>query len=303
MSPVLEAAAYTAEGARRRHAVQLPADPFDGRVHEAALHHAVRAFLANQRQGTAETKTRGFVTGGNQKPWKQKGTGRARQGSIRSPLWPGGGTAFGPHPRDYRMGIPKKVRHLARRSAFSARALEQAVCVVEPLTFEQPKTKQIVALLDRMELGGKRVLILTHGDNRNAILSARNIPDVAVQRYQDANPYEILRADVVVIEEPALGALAQGADLGEAPARRVRQPKVAEPAAVEGEAEAAPKKKKTAKKAKAAPAKAAPAKKAAAKKAAAKKAAAKKAAAKKPAAKSGKGAAAEKAKKPSRKRG
>jgi len=196
------------------------------------------------------------------------------------------------------MGIPKKVRHLARRSAFSARALEQAVCVVEPLTFEQPKTKQIVALLDRMELGGKRVLILTHGDNRNAILSARNIPDVAVQRYQDANPYEILRADVVVIEEPALGALEQGADLGEAPARRVRQPKVAEPAAVEGEAEAAPKKKKTANKAKAAPAKAAPAKKAAAKKAAAKKAAAKN-----PAAKSGKGAAAEKAKKPSRKRG
>ena len=296
MSTVIEAAAYTAEGARRRHAVQLPADPFDGRVHEAALHHAVRAFLANQRQGTAETKTRGFVTGGNQKPWRQKGTGRARQGSIRSPLWPGGGTAFGPHPRDYRMGIPKKVRHLARRSAFSARALEQAVCVVEPLTFEQPKTKQIVALLDRMELGGKRVLILTHGDNRNAILSARNIPDVAVQRYQDANPYEILRADVVVIEEPALGALAQGADLGEAPARRVRQPKVAEPAAVEGEA--APKKKTTVKKAKAAPAKAAPAKKAPAKKAAAKKSAAKKAAAK-----SGKGAAAERAKKPSRKRG
>ena len=296
MSTALEVAAYTAEGARRRHAVQLPADPFDGRVHEAALHHAVRAFLANQRQGTAETKTRGLVTGGNQKPWRQKGTGRARQGSIRSPLWPGGGTAFGPHPRDYRMGIPKKVRHLARRSAFSARAREQAVCVVEPLTFEQPQTKRIAALLDRMDLGGKRVLILTHGDNRNAILSARNIPDVAVQRYQDANPYEILRADVVVIEEPALGALEQGADLGEAPARRVKQPKAVEPAAVS--AEAAPKKRTTAKKAKAAPVKASPAKKAVAKKAAAKKAAAKK-----PAAKSGKGAAAEKAKKPSRKRG
>jgi large subunit ribosomal protein L4 len=288
VSTVLEAAAYTAEGARRRHAVQLPADPFDGRVHEAALHHAVRAYMANQRQGTVQTKTRGLVTGGNQKPWRQKGTGRARQGSIRSPLWPGGGTAFGPHPRDYRMGIPKKVRHLALRSAFSARALERAVCVVEPLTFEQPKTKRITALLDRMELGGKRVLILTHGDNRNAILSARNIPDVAVQRYQDANPYEVLRADVVVIEEPALGPLAEGVDLGEAPARRVREPKAAEPVAAEVEVEAAPKKKKTtAKQAKAA---------------APKKAAPKKAAAKKPAAKSGKGAAAEKAKKPSRKK-
>jgi large subunit ribosomal protein L4 len=297
VSTVIEAAAYTAEGARRRHAVQLPADPFDGRVHEAALHHAVRAYMANQRQGTAQTKTRGLVTGGNQKPWRQKGTGRARQGSIRSPLWPGGGTAFGPHPRDYRMGIPKKVRHLALRSAFSARALERAVCVVEPLTFEQPKTKRITALLDRMELGGKRVLILTHGDNRNAILSARNIPDVAVQRYQDANPYEVLRADVVVIEEPALGPLVEGADLGEAPARRVREPKAAEPVAVEGEAEAGPKQKTTAKQAKAA----AP-KKAAAKKPAAKKPAAKKPAAKKQAAKSGKGAAAEKAKKPSRKK-
>jgi large subunit ribosomal protein L4 len=296
VSTVLEAAAYTAEGVRRRHAVQLPADPFDGRVHEAALHHAVRAYLANQRQGTAQTKTRGLVTGGNQKPWRQKGTGRARQGSIRSPLWPGGGTAFGPHPRDYRMGIPKKVRHLARRSAFSARAVERAVCVVEPLTFEQPKTKRITALLDRMDLGGKRVLILTHGDNRNAILSARNIPDVAVQRYQDANPYEILRADVVVIEEPALGALAEGADLGEAPARRVREPKAAEPVAVEGEA--APKKQTTAKKAKAAPAKKQPAPK----KAAPKKPAPKKPAARKPAAKGGTGAAAEKAKKPSRKK-
>ena len=294
MSTVLEAAAYTAEGARRRHAVRLPADPFDGRVHEAALHHAVRAYMANQRQGTAQTKTRGLVTGGNQKPWRQKGTGRARQGSIRSPLWPGGGTAFGPHPRDYRMGIPKKVRHLALRSAFSARALERAVCVVEPLTFEQPKTKRIMALLDRMELGGKRVLILTHGDNRNAILSARNIPDVAVQRYQDANPYAVLRADVVVIEEPALGPLMEGADLGEAPARRVREPKAAEPVAVEGEAEAGPKKKKkkTAKQAKAA----------APKKAEPKKAAAKKPAVKKPAVKSGKGAAAEQAKKPSRKK-
>lgn len=293
MSAVLEAAAYTAEGARRRHAVQLPADPFDGRVHEAALHHAVRAYLANQRQGTAQTKTRGFVTGGNRKPWRQKGTGRARQGSIRSPLWPGGGTIFGPLPREYRMGIPRKVRHLALRSAFSARALEQAVCVVEPLAFEEPKTKRVVTLLDRMDLAGKKVLILTAGDNRNAILSARNIPDVAVRRYRDANPYEILRADAVVIEEPALGALAQGADLGEAPARRAKPTKAEPPASAEAAVAAAPKQQKAPAK-KAAPAKrakAAPAKKPAAK-----------ATAKKPAAKRGKGAAAEKATKPSRKK-
>ena len=276
MSTVLEAAAYSADGARRRHAVQLPADPFDGRVHEAVLHQAVKVYLANQRQGTASTKTRGFVIGGNKKPWKQKGTGRARQGSIRSPLWPGGGTAFGPLPRDYRLAIPRKMRHLALRSAFSARALEQAVHVVEPLAFETPKTKRMTALLDRMDLAGKKVLFLTHGDNRNVILSARNIPDVAVRRYLDANAYEVLRADTVVIEEPALGTLAQGADLGEAPAQREKGKPAPAAAAKADEADEAPKRKKKApvkkaapaKKAKAAPAKkakAAPAKKATAK--------------------------------------
>jgi large subunit ribosomal protein L4 len=294
VSTVLEAAAYAADGARRRLAVQLPADPFDGLVHEAVLHQAVKVYLANQRQGTASTKTRGFVTGGNQKPWRQKGTGRARQGSIRSPVWPGGGTTFGPLPRDDRLAIPRKMRHLALRSAFSARALEQAVHVVEPLVFEAPKTRRMVALLDRMDLAGKKVLILTHGDNRNVILSARNIPDVEVRRYRDANAYEVLRADTVVIEEPALGALEQGADLGDAPARREKKVKRARTAAAE--ADQAPKTMAAAKKA--APArKAAPAKKAKAK------APARKAAAKAPAKKAAsKKAAPAKAKKPSRKK-
>ena len=288
MSSVIEAAAYTADGLRRRNAVRLPAEPFDGRVHEAVLHQAIKVFLANQRQGTAQTKTRSFVTGGNQKPWRQKGTGRARQGSIRSPLWPGGGTVFGPVPRDYRLGLPRKMRLLARRSAFSARALERAVFVVEPLAFETPKTSRMAELLGRMDLADRRVLILTHGENRNALLSARNIPDVDVRRYCDANAYEILRADAVVIEEPALGALEQGADLGEAPQpRRVEKP--AKPAPVEEEA--APRRKAPAKKAApAAKAKAAPARKPAA--------------AKKPAAKKvAKGTAAGKSKKPARKKG
>jgi large subunit ribosomal protein L4 len=290
VSTLLEAAAYTAEGTRRRTAVRLPAEPFDGVVNEPVLHQAVKTFLANQRQGTAKTKTRGFVTGGNQKPWKQKGTGRARQGSIRSPLWPGGGTIFGPQPRDYRMGLPKKMRHLALRSAFSARAGEQAVLVVEPLLFDAPKTRRMVALLDAMDLGGQKVLILTHGDNRNVQLSARNIPDVVVRRYQDANPYEVLRASAVVIEEPALGALEAGADLGDAPARREKPKAAAKPAAA-----AEPAKKAAAKKAAPAAgrAKAAPAKKAPAKKAA-----------KKPAAKktTAKASPAAKPKKPSRKK-
>ena len=277
MSTILEAAAYAADGTRRRHAVQLPTDPFDGRVHQTALHDAVKMYLANQRQGTASTKIRKFVTGGNQKPWKQKGTGRARQGSIRSPLWPGGGTAFGPLPRDYRYKLPKKVRHLALRSAFSARALEQAVHVVEPLVFEAPRTRQVADLLARMALTGKKVLLLTNGDNRNATLSARNIPEVTIQRYQDAHPYGILHADVVIIEAPALGPLAEGADLGEAPAP---QPKVRKPAP-EAEPAAAKKARAPAKKAAGPTTAKAPAKRAAAK-APAKKPAAKASTAKKP---------------------
>ncbi|HEX9053502.1 MAG TPA: 50S ribosomal protein L4, partial [Gemmatimonadales bacterium] len=132
---MLEAPHYTAAGARRPTGFALPADYFDGTVNEPVLHQAVRAFLNNQRQGTAQTKTRSFVSGGNQKPWKQKGTGRARQGSTRAPHWRGGGIVFGPQPRDYPTGIPRKVRQLARRSALNARARETGLHVVERLTF------------------------------------------------------------------------------------------------------------------------------------------------------------------------
>jgi large subunit ribosomal protein L4 len=221
--------AYAADGTRRPRAVRLPPDPFDGRVHEAALHRAVTVFLANQRQGTAMTKTRSFVTGGNQKPWRQKGTGRARQGSIRSPLWPGGGTIFGPLPRDYRLGMPRKLRRLARASALNARAREQAIRVIEPLVFEEPKTRRVAELLGRLGLGGRRVLLLTQGVNANLILSARNLGNVDVKRYADVSTYDILHADALLIEETALGALEQGGDASaiappEPPAKPARKP-------------------------------------------------------------------------------
>ena len=230
MSAALEVLAYAADGTRRPRAVRLPADPFDGRVHEAALHRAVTVYLANQRQGTAMTKTRSFVTGGNQKPWRQKGTGRARQGSIRSPLWPGGGTIFGPLPRDYRLGIPRKLRRLARASALNARAREQAIRVIEPLVFAEPKTRRVAELLGRLGILDRRVLLLTQGVNPNLILSARNLGNVDVMRYSDVSTYDILRADALVIEETALGALEQGGDTAaiappEAPAKRARKEK------------------------------------------------------------------------------
>jgi len=128
----MNAAAYTAKGTAREK-VELPGDLFDGTVNMPVMHQAVKAYLANQRQGNAATKTRGFVVGGNQKPWKQKGTGRARQGSTRAPNWVGGGTVFGPRPRSYAEYVPKKVRALARKSALNARAREDAIIVIDSL--------------------------------------------------------------------------------------------------------------------------------------------------------------------------
>ena len=199
-----EAATYTAQGTERER-VPLPGDLFDGTVNMPVMHQAVKAFLANQRQGNASTKTRGLVVGGNQKPWKQKGTGRARQGSTRAPHWVGGGTVFGPHPRSYAQYVPRQVRALARKSAFNARARENAIVVVDTFNFERPKTSRMQALLDRLDLTGRKVLILTDGAKPNVYLSARNIPTVEILPYSDVSTYHILWSDVVMIEAGAIG--------------------------------------------------------------------------------------------------
>src|SRR5881628_3258589 len=136
----LQASAYSSQGTARD-AVALPETLFDGTVNVPVMHQSVKAYLANQRQGTASTKIRKYVTGGNQKPWKQKGTGRARQGSIRAPHWVGGGTVFGPKPRSYAQYVPRQVRALARKSAFNARARENAILVIDAFDFDAPKTK------------------------------------------------------------------------------------------------------------------------------------------------------------------
>jgi len=204
---MIEAPHYSAAGAKKKE-VRLPAALFDGTVNEHALHRAVVTYLANQRQGTHDTKTRSEVSGGNKKPWRQKGTGRARQGSIRAPHWRHGGIVFGPHPRDYRLGIPKKVRQLAKKSALNARAREAAVFVVDALEYEKPKTKTLAELLGAVGVADKKVLVLTAGaapHAHNVYLSGRNIPKVRVMRFADATAYEILWSDAVVIELPALG--------------------------------------------------------------------------------------------------
>src|SRR6186997_2369770 len=200
-----QASAYTALGTARTDKVTLPEATFDGVINVPVMHKAVTAFLANQRQGNASTKIRKYVIGGNQKPWKQKGTGRARQGSTRAPHWVGGGTVFGPTPRSYAQYVPRKVRALARKSAFNARAREDAIIVIESIEFDAPKTSQLVGLLGSLGVRGKKVLILTDGVKHNVYMSGRNIPDTQIMNYSDVSTYHLLWSDVVVIESSALG--------------------------------------------------------------------------------------------------
>lgn len=197
----MEARAYTAAGEPRSGGVELPEPLFDGTVHEAALHQVVTAIRANARQGSASTKDRSTITGGGRKPWRQKGTGRARHGSIRSPIWRGGAVTFGPKPRDFDVRVPKKVRRLAIQSALNARAREGDLVVVEPLELEAPRTKSIVALLDGIGRGERRTLLLTDGLKRTVYLSARNIPGVEVKPWGQASAYDLIKAQLVAIEE------------------------------------------------------------------------------------------------------
>ncbi len=199
-----QAAAYTSSGTPRE-SVALPGELFDGTVNVPVMHRVVTAYLANQRQGNAATKTRSFVIGGNQKPWRQKGTGRARQGSTRSPLWPGGGTVFGPQPRDYDQQVPRKMRALARKSALNARARENAIFVIDSFGYEAPSTRALADLLARLGVDGQKVLILTDGLKPNVYLSGRNLQRVRVLQYSDVSTYQLLWSDVVLIEAGALG--------------------------------------------------------------------------------------------------
>lgn len=227
-----QAAAFTALGTPRD-AVQLPTATFDGTVNMPVMHQAVKAMLANQRQGTHATKTRRWVTGGNQKPWKQKGTGRARQGSTRAPNWPGGGTVFGPHgDRNYSEDVPRKVKALARKSALNARASEGAIYVIDAFNYTEPRTKTVKALVERVGADGQKVLILTDGVKQNVHLSGRNLPNVHVPPFGDASAYHILWSDVLLIEATALGhTLAPIAEKEAAPAAKAAKPAKAAKAA------------------------------------------------------------------------
>ena len=192
------------DGSKSGDKIDLSDSIFAIEPNDHAIYLSVKAFLANQRQGTSKSKERGEVRGGGKKPWKQKGRGGARAGTSRSPLWVGGGTIFGPRPRDYRQDLPKKVRRLARKSALSYKAKDSQLLVIEDFNIEQPKTKEFSKILSALKVNGKKVLLLTELNNQNVYKSGRNIPKVKVLEASKASTYDLLNNQILILQKSAV---------------------------------------------------------------------------------------------------
>ena len=187
--------------------VELPDELFSAPVNMAVLHQVVTAQLAGRHLGTSNTKRRGEVSGGGKKPYRQKGTGRARQGSIRSPQYTGGGVVFGPHPRSYVQRLPRQMKRLALCGALTAKLDDGAIRVVDAFGMEAPKTRNVIDILAALGRSEGRVLIVAPGTDETLILSARNLPRVEVIRADSLNVVALLNADTVLIEQPALSKM------------------------------------------------------------------------------------------------
>ncbi|MDU1414780.1 MAG: 50S ribosomal protein L4 [Clostridium sp.] len=185
--------------------IQLNESIFGAEVSVEAMHQVVLAQLANKRQGTQSAKTRAEVRGGGIKPWRQKGTGRARQGSIRAPQWIHGGIVFAPKPRDYRVSVPKSMRRAAMKSALTSKVQDNEMIVLESLAFDAPKTKEVVKMLNAFE--AKKTLIVVAESNENVYKSARNIPGVAVVPVNNINVYDILKYENLMITKEAVSKI------------------------------------------------------------------------------------------------
>jgi large subunit ribosomal protein L4 len=187
--------------------VELKPELFEVEPNEALVHQYIVNYLARQRQGNAGTKGRTDVRGGGRKPWRQKGTGRARAGTIRSPLWRGGGVVFGPKPRSYGCNLPHKMKRRAIRSVFSDKARTERIMVLDRIELEETKTKAFVDMMTKLDLEGKKCLVLDETPNRKLVLSCRNVPRVKYCRATLANGYDVLNADYVVCTKAGLEKL------------------------------------------------------------------------------------------------
>ena len=201
-TPKASATVYDLKG-QEQGQIELPEAVFNAPVNEAVLHQAVRRQLANDRQGTHETKTRGDVSGGGKKPWKQKGTGRARQGSTRAPQWRHGGTVFGPHPRSYEQKMPRKQRRLALKAALTVKSQDGALRVVEEIALDAPKTRLLADLFAQLGTGARTLFVIPEHD---LLLekSTRNLASVKTILATNLNPSDVLTADTVVLTRAAL---------------------------------------------------------------------------------------------------
>jgi len=200
---------YKIDGKSSGKKVELSDSIFGVEPNDHAIYLSVKSYLANQRQGTHKAKERSEVRGGGKKPWKQKGRGGARAGTTRSPLWIGGGTIFGPRPRDYRQNLPQKLKKLARKSALSHKVKDEQLIVVEDFTFEKPKTKDFQNFLQSLNLTGKKVLLLTNGKSENVYKSGRNISKVKVLEAAKASTYDILNNQVLVLQQGAVDIISK----------------------------------------------------------------------------------------------
>jgi len=194
---------YSEAGKKTTKSVDLSDKIFKIEPHDHSIWLDIRSIRANQRQGTHATKGRSDVSGGGRKPFRQKGTGRARQGTIRAPQYKGGGSVFGPQPRNYWLGVNKKVKKLARLSALSYKAKSENVMIVEDFTYDEPKTNRIKGFLDALELGDKKVLLLTGKNEENMNLSARNLYNVQIRESVGFSTYDVLRAEKLILQESA----------------------------------------------------------------------------------------------------
>lgn len=195
------------DGTKSGEKVELSEEIFAIEPNDHAIYLDVKAYLANQRQGTHKAKERGEVRGGGKKPWKQKGRGGARAGTIRSPLWVGGGTIFGPRPRDYRQDLPKKVKQLARKSALSYKLKDEQLMVVEDFSFDKPKTKDFINVLQSLKVNGKKVLLLTGDYKPEVYKSGRNIPKVQILEASKASTYDILNNQILIMQKSAVDVI------------------------------------------------------------------------------------------------
>lgn len=203
----MELDVYKIDGTKSGEKIDLSKEIFEIEPNDHVLYLSVKAYLANQRQGTHKAKERSEVRGGGKKPWRQKGRGGARAGTSRSPLWVGGGSIFGPKPRDYRQKLNKKVAALARKSALSYKAKANQIMVVEDFDYDLPKTKQFVELMNNLKISGKKTLFLTNGKKENIYKSGRNINKVNILEANKASAYDLVNNQILLMQKSAVQLL------------------------------------------------------------------------------------------------